>query len=688
MYNQFFRLRENPFNVNPDPRYLFLTRQTAEASDGLKQGIQARKGLLLLTGEVGTGKTTLLNHPLDWLHQQRAPTAFIFNSHLEISHLFDFVLSDFAVKFNASLKDNSLMRLHQWLSERYRAGDTPVVIVDESQGLPNRVLEEIRMLLNLGTSNEKLLQIVLAGQPEMEARLQQPELRQVKQRIALRCKTAALSLDETHQYVQARLHIAGADGPQIFASDAMDAVHFYSRGIPRVTNLLCEHALINASAAQLQPVPARFIAEVASEFQFDDSRPFARPSSFTEGPRSTAIPVQSRFLNALVSLSATNEPDPPAPECPSLSLIPAPCWHAAPDNALTPVRETAALLLHRENFQDDDADASLSAKPSELALSSCSEHAIAPPFVQSFASPFAHACAIRSEPAFAPNPERAIAPSSEQALESRSEPEFAASSEQNFATRSERAFASSSEQSFTAPAEPFNVQPAALAASWHRQLEARLLADWTSFFSEIGSSLASDPAAELTPEPAAPTHPAHLHLVEPKSVRTVSPAARRRPLPNFQNSARLASKADAKKSSAATSAVTELVAVRIILVAWVMQRTARFSSLVSAAARSRIIAHLAQLPARLLSVMAAANRSSAMAHLTQLTAGCQSSARSLYWESLAWIDRCLNIAASIDWERLQNNALRWLRQPCDPTQWRLLDSRRFEDMFRINGKKM
>src|SRR5580692_2303989 len=316
MYNQFFGLRENPFNVNPDPRYLFLTRQTREAWDGLTRGIQARKGLLLLTGEVGTGKTTLLNHLLDWLHQQRSPTAFIFNSHLEISHLFDFMLADFAVKFDATRKDNALMRLHQWLWERYRAGDTPVVIVDEAQGLSNRVLEEIRMLLNLETSSEKLLQIVLAGQPELEERLQQPELRQVKQRVALRCNTAALSLEEAHQYVQARLHIAGADGPRIFASDAMDAVHFYSRGIPRVMNLLCEHALINASAEQIQPVPARFVAEVAGEFQFDDSRPFVPSSSSAPDPRPTGIPAQSRFLNALVSLSSAHENEPPPPEYP------------------------------------------------------------------------------------------------------------------------------------------------------------------------------------------------------------------------------------------------------------------------------------------------------------------------------------------------------------------------------------
>jgi len=212
MYKHFFGLRENPFNVNPDPRFLYLTPQTREALDELTYGIQARKGLVLLTGEVGTGKTTLLNRLLDWLHEQQAPTAFIFNSHLEISHLFDFIMADFGVPFDARLKDNALMRLNQWLFERYRAGDTPVIIVDEAQGLPDRVLEEIRMLLNLETPGEKLLQIVLAGQPELEARLERPELRQVKQRITLRCKTAALSLCQTHEYIQARLHIAGANG--------------------------------------------------------------------------------------------------------------------------------------------------------------------------------------------------------------------------------------------------------------------------------------------------------------------------------------------------------------------------------------------------------------------------------------------------------------------------------------------
>jgi general secretion pathway protein A len=140
MYKQFFGLSENPFNVNPDPRYLYLTPQTREALDELTYGIQARKGLILLTGEVGTGKTTLINRVLDWLHQQQTPTAFIFNSHLETRHLFDFILADFGVPFDTWWKGNALMCLNQWLIQSYRAGQVPVLIVDEAQGLSTDVL--------------------------------------------------------------------------------------------------------------------------------------------------------------------------------------------------------------------------------------------------------------------------------------------------------------------------------------------------------------------------------------------------------------------------------------------------------------------------------------------------------------------------------------------------------------------
>jgi type II secretory pathway predicted ATPase ExeA len=297
MYKHFFGLRENPFNVNPDPRYLFLTPQTREALDELTYGIHARKGLFLLTGEVGTGKTTLINRLLDRLHQEQTPTAFIFNSHLEVSHLFDFILAGFGLPLDAGSQDNALMHLNQWLIDRYRAGETPVLIVDEAQGLPMHVLEEIRMLLNLETPHEKLLQIVLAGQPELKQRLKRHDLRQIDQRIAFRCQTAALTLGETHDYIYARLHIAGANGKQVFAPEAMDAVHFYSRGIPRVMNLLCEHALIKACLENVRPVPLHFIEAIARENQFDDIKPVA-PSMDSGGTLSAnLIAMQSTVVS-------------------------------------------------------------------------------------------------------------------------------------------------------------------------------------------------------------------------------------------------------------------------------------------------------------------------------------------------------------------------------------------------------
>ena len=292
MYKQFFGLRENPFNVNPDPKYLYLTAQTRGTLDELRYGIETRQGLMLLTGEVGTGKTTLLNRLLDWLHQQKTPTAFVFNPRLETSHLFDFILADFGVPVDSRNKGNALMRLNHWLIERYRMGDNPVLIVDEAQGLPRHLLEEIRMLLNLETPREKLLQIVLAGQPEIEERLKQHDMRQLKQRITMRCRTAALTLEETHEYIQARLQIAGANGTPIFAPEAMDAVHFYSGGIPRVTNLLCEHALINAYVSHVQPVPAHIIEEIASEFQLDVTKPLDLQLDSVDAPEGGGIALQ------------------------------------------------------------------------------------------------------------------------------------------------------------------------------------------------------------------------------------------------------------------------------------------------------------------------------------------------------------------------------------------------------------
>jgi general secretion pathway protein A len=277
MYKGFFGLKESPFNANPDPRFLYLTTQVEEALTGLMYGIQTRKGFITLTGEVGTGKTTLVNRLLDWLHHRRARTAFLFNSRMNTNQLFDFILAEFDIPCDSRSKSQQLMKLNQWLLERYRAGETVVLILDEAQNLTFPVLEEVRLLTNLETTTDKLLQIVLSGQPELEDKLKLPELRQLRQRIMLRCKTTPLSKEQTHDYILKRLKIAGAEDQLIFSPEAMDAVHIYSSGIPRLVNLLCEHSLVNAYVDQQRPVKSKIVEEVAREFQLDEVEPVTPP---------------------------------------------------------------------------------------------------------------------------------------------------------------------------------------------------------------------------------------------------------------------------------------------------------------------------------------------------------------------------------------------------------------------------
>ena len=250
---------------------MYWTKAAQEAHAALTYGIESRKGFLLLTGEVGTGKTTLLNRLLDWLREKDVATAFVFNSQLlDVKQLFDFMMSDFEIPCESRLKSQVLMKLNQWLLDRYRAGKTSVVVIDEAQNLSEELLEEIRLLTNLETSTEKLLQIVLAGQPELDEKLKQPQLRQLRQRIVFKCKTTPLTREETSGYIRERLRIAGANGQPIFSKESMDAIHQYSQGIPRVVNLLCEHSLINSFAEGIKPIPTKVVEEIAREFHLDD----------------------------------------------------------------------------------------------------------------------------------------------------------------------------------------------------------------------------------------------------------------------------------------------------------------------------------------------------------------------------------------------------------------------------------
>ena len=273
MYKAFFGLRENPFNVNPDPRYLFRTREVDEALACLAYGIQKRRGFVLVTGEVGTGKTILLNKLLNWLRRGGISTAFIFNPRLNADQFLDFMLTDFGIQCGSCSKSQVLVHLNHWLLERYKKGKNTVMIVDEAQNLAVEVLEEIRLLTNLETSTEKLLQIVLSGQPELEETLRRPQLRQLLQRITLRCRMLPLTREETRGYILERLRIAGAPTEPIFAPEAMEAVHQFSDGIPRVINLLCEHALIGAFVEGQRPVLATTVEQVAREYDLLPNQP-------------------------------------------------------------------------------------------------------------------------------------------------------------------------------------------------------------------------------------------------------------------------------------------------------------------------------------------------------------------------------------------------------------------------------
>jgi len=301
MYKEFFGLRANPFNVNPDPRYLFLTRHTEEALACLTYGIQSRKGFVLLTGEVGTGKTTLINKLLEWLRLQQVATAFVFNSRMNVPQFLDYMMADFGITCDSKSKSQILQRLYNWLLDRYRAGETAVLIVDEAQNLTDEVLEEIRMLTNLETFTEKLLQIVLVGQPELETKLKQPQLRQLRQRLTLRAKTHPLTIEESKAYVQQRLRIAGSDGRQIFEPDALVAVHKYASGIPRVVNLLCEHCLVSAFVDQKPTIGADIVDAVARDFDLSDNT--ASAAMTAAAPQPTAGAEKFDLVEALRTLA-------------------------------------------------------------------------------------------------------------------------------------------------------------------------------------------------------------------------------------------------------------------------------------------------------------------------------------------------------------------------------------------------
>jgi general secretion pathway protein A len=268
MYNAFFGFRENPFNISPDPSFLYRSPQHEEALANLIYGVHGRKGFIVLTGEVGTGKTTLLECLRDDLDANGIEFAYLFNSRINTQQFFEMIAYDLDLRCDRKSKTEVLFALNQLLIEEANAGRTAVLIVDEAHNLEWEVLEEIRLLTNLENPKlGKLLQIILSGQPELDRKIEAPELRQLKQRIVLRCRLAPLSEPETLEYIRTRLVRAGMAEPKVFPPDVLHEIHVRSQGIPRVINSICDNLLLTAFALETRSTSLEMLDEVCLDMR-------------------------------------------------------------------------------------------------------------------------------------------------------------------------------------------------------------------------------------------------------------------------------------------------------------------------------------------------------------------------------------------------------------------------------------
>jgi general secretion pathway protein A len=284
MYKAFFGFTKNPFNMSPDPSFLFRSTQHEEALANLIYGVQSRKGFIVLTGEVGTGKTTMLECLRDFLNAQQIAFASLFNSRLTVEQFFELLAYDLDLRCNRLSKTEVLLSLNNMLLERANVARTTVLIVDEAHNLEWDVLEEIRLLGNLENRKGKLLQIVLAGQQELDRKLDAPEFRQLKQRISLRCALQGFDLSETVAYVNSRMARAGLNGQTAIPPQLMEELHYRSQGIPRVINAICDNLLLTAFAMESRVATLAMLDEVAADMrlEYPGQRPFRPDTDFPQ----------------------------------------------------------------------------------------------------------------------------------------------------------------------------------------------------------------------------------------------------------------------------------------------------------------------------------------------------------------------------------------------------------------------
>ena len=266
MYLDYYSLKEFPFNITPDPRFLYYARHHQEAYDHLMFGIQGRRGFIELTGEVGSGKTTLCRAVLANLGEG-TETALILNPSLTETQLLRAMLNDFGLPVRGRDRLAFIETLNEFLLEKNREDTNVAVLIDEAQDLTPEVMEQVRLLSNLETDQQKLIQIVLCGQPELKARLNRPDLRQLRQRITVRYHIPPLTQDETMLYIRHRLWVAGANGEPAFDASAVREVYRYSKGGPRLINAVCDHALLAGYVARTKQIDARCVKQAIRQLE-------------------------------------------------------------------------------------------------------------------------------------------------------------------------------------------------------------------------------------------------------------------------------------------------------------------------------------------------------------------------------------------------------------------------------------
>ena len=301
MYLQFYGLRETPFGPTPDPKFLFQSTRHREALAQLIYGVRERKGFIVLTGEIGTGKTTLLRTLLARLDRD-THVAYIHNSALGIEGLLEYMLQDWGVKSTATTHAQRLFELNEFLIDQHRQGLSPVLVIDEAQNLSATTLEAVRLLSNFETSSQKLMQILLVGQPELRDTLNSPELRQLKQRIGLRCHIGPLSPEETRLYIRHRLRVAGATDSGIFTDAAIQRITEYSEGTPRVVNIVCDHCLLSGFADSKRRIDTGVVDEAIEYLEEGERRDWKRGRQVRLVPGRGAVWAARGGVAALVVL--------------------------------------------------------------------------------------------------------------------------------------------------------------------------------------------------------------------------------------------------------------------------------------------------------------------------------------------------------------------------------------------------